>query len=304
MPVAPCRRPGALYFVLAAVGVFTCSLRGVGAAPRDPRRSPSLLAVAFRLVHSRSAAARRSMGVLLADVISILPCRPFPPFHDGGCRNAPRLERRPADREIVLAAYAPPGCGLARIAAVRKRERRGELRPRTTLLERSSPLSGGVSDGGWGFLVEHSHGQHDYRGAAIAMDRLARRSERHIRDRYALPYALGIDHRGRCCLRHRSVDPLAYASAIVRLPIADIEASIARWSRCGARGDGVIYAVLLDAVVGVAPPRQRAISGCGVLATLVAVSSPPPVKRRQTARPAVLSRSIDDAAPCWGLRAI
>jgi hypothetical protein len=155
--------PGALYFVLAAVGIFTLLVGGAVRLrrPRDPATLHFFwLAVAFFGVFTFSFSGRldRLDWVFYwADVISILA---LPPMFLHFTMVFPERPRRwsggAAGHALLLAAYAPAVIlGLVRIAAVAQSARDAASFVRTTtVLDRLEFLYLAVClIGGLGFLV-------------------------------------------------------------------------------------------------------------------------------------------------------
>ena len=286
---------GALYFVLAAVGIFTLLVGGAVRLrrPRDPATLHFFwLAVAFFGVFTFSFSGRldRLDWVFYwADVISILA---LPPLFLHFTMVFPERPRRwsggAAGHGIVLVAYAPAvALGLARIAAVLQSASDAAGFVRTTaLLERLEFLYlAGCLIGGLGFLV---------RALSQVSTITARRQLRWIAwgtalgagtfaIGYALPYALGVEPSlpMEFSVIPLSLIPLAYASAIVRYRLLDIEVIVKRALVYAAALAAmvVIYAVLLEAVGRVFLRGNDANQWVlAFLATLVAVLLAPPVK--------------------------
>jgi PAS domain S-box-containing protein len=287
--------PRALYFVLAAVGIFTLLVGGAVRLrrPRDPATLHFLwLAVAFFGVFTFSFSGRldRLDWVFYwADVVSILALPPlflhftmvFPERHR-------RWRRGPAGLVMTVMAYAPAVVlGLARVSAVAG----SATDPltfvnRIALLERLEYLYLATClIGGLGFLI---------RAISQVATITARRQLRWIAwgtalgagtfaVGYALPYALGVDPSLPMELSAipLSLIPLAYASAIVRYRLHDIEVIVKRTLVYAAALAAmvVIYGVLLEGVERVFlqgnPANQWVLA---FLATLVAVLLTPPVK--------------------------
>ena len=287
--------PGALYFVLAAVGIFTLLVGGAVRLrrPRDPATLHFFwLAVAFFGVFTFSFSGRldRLDWVFYwADVISILA---LPPMFLHFTMVFPERPRRwsggAAGHAILLAAYAPAVIlGLVRIAAVAQSARDAASFVRTTtVLDRLEFLYLAVClIGGLGFLV---------RALSQVSTITARRQLRWIAwgtalgagtfaIGYALPYSLGVEPSlpMEFSVIPLSLIPLAYASAIVRYRLLDIEVIVKRALVFAAALAAMvaIYAVLLEAVERVFlrgnPANQWVLA---FLATLVAVLLTPPVK--------------------------
>jgi PAS domain S-box-containing protein len=288
-------RPGALYFVLAAVGIFTLIVGGA-VRLRRPRDAATLhffwLAVAFFGVFTFSFSGRldRLDWVFYwADVVSILA---LPPMFLHFAMVFPERPRRwssgAAGRAIVLASYAPAvALGVVRIVAVAQSARDAAKFVRiTTVLERLEFFYLAVClIGGLALLV---------RALSQVSTITARRQLRWIAwgtalgagtfaIGYALPYALGVEPSlpMEFSVIPLGLIPLAYASAIVRYRLLDIEVIVKRALVFAAALAAMvgIYAVLLEAVERVFlrgnPANQWVLA---FLATLVAVLLTPPVK--------------------------
>jgi two-component system NtrC family sensor kinase len=286
--------PRALYFVLAAVGVFTLLVGGAVRLrrPRDPATLHFFwLAVAFFGVFTFSFSGRldRLDWVFYwADAISILALPPLFLHFTMVFPERPRRWSSGTGYALVLAAYAPAVVlGVARIAAVlRSATDAASFVTTTALLERleffylATCLIGGL-----GFLV---------RALSQVSTITARRQLRWIAwgtalgagtfaTGYALPYALGVEPSlpMEFSAIPLSLIPLAYASAIVRYRLLDVEVIVKRAMVFAAALAAmvVIYAVLLEAVERVFlrgnPANQWVLA---FLATLVAVLLTPPVK--------------------------
>ena len=287
--------PGALYFVLAAVGIFTLLVGGAVRLrrPRDPATLHFFwLAVAFFGVFTFSFSGRldRLDWVFYwADVISILA---LPPMFLHFTMVFPERPRRwsggPAGYAIVLAAYAPAVVlGLARIVAVARSASDAANFVRTiTVLERLEFLYLATClIGGLGFLI---------RALSQVSTITARRQLRWIAwgtalgsgtfaIGYALPYAVGVEPSlpMEFSVIPLSLIPLAYASAIVRYRLLDIEVIVKRALVFAAALAAMvgIYAVLLEAVERVFLRGNAANQWVlAFLATLVAILLTPPVK--------------------------
>src|SRR5688572_28049959 len=286
---------GALYFVLAAVGTFTL-LVGGAVRLRRPRDAATLhffwLAVAFFGVFTFSFSGRldRLDWVFYwADAISVLA---LPPLFLHFTLVFPERPRSwsggAAGDAIVLASYAPAFVlGVVRAFAVARGARDGAQFVRiTTALER----------------LEYLYLALCFIGGLLSLSRAlsqvstitARRQLRWIAWGtalgavpfalgYALPYALGVEPSLPMQLSAipLSLIPLAYASAIVRYRLMDIEVIVKRALVYAAALSAivVIYAVLLEAV------QRVFVRGGGAnewviafFATLVAVLLAPPVK--------------------------
>jgi two-component system, NtrC family, sensor kinase len=287
--------PGALYFVLAAVGIFTLLVGGAVRLrrPRDPATLHFFwLAVAFFGVFTFSFSGRldRLDWVFYwADAISILA---LPPLFLHFTMVFPERPRRwsggAAGHAFVLVAYAPAVVlGLTRIAAVAQSASDAASFVRTTAtLDRFEFLYLATClIGGLGFLV---------RALSQVSTITARRQLRWIAwgtalgagtfaIGYALPYALGVQPSlpMEFSVIPLSLIPLAYASAIVRYRLLDIEVIVKRALvfASALAAMVVIYGVLLEAVERVFLRGNAANQWVlAFLATLVAVLLTPPVK--------------------------
>jgi PAS domain S-box-containing protein len=287
--------PGALYFVLAAVGAFTLLVGGAVRMrrPRDPATLHFFwLAVAFFGVFTFSFSGRldRLDWVFYwADEIAILALAPmflhftlvFPERHrrwSAGARG----------RALLVPLYAPAFVlGLTRAVAVARSPTDAALFVRiTSVLDRLEYLFLAVClIGGLVGLL---------RALSQVTTLTARRQLRWIAWGtaigagtfalgYALPYALGVEPSLPMQLSAIPLGliPLAYASAIVRYRLLDIEVIVKRVLVYTAAVGAVvaIYVVLIEGV-------QRAFLEGGdanqwvlvLLALLVAVLLAPPVK--------------------------
>ena len=286
---------GALYFVLAAVGTFTLIVGGA-VRLRRPRDAATLhffwLAVAFFGVFTFSFSGRldRLDWVFYwADAISVLA---LPPLFLHFTLVFPERPRRwtggVTGRAVVVLAYVPAVllC-LARVSALAWSSSDAAQFVRiTTALER----------------LEYLYLALCFIGGLLSLSRAlsqvstitARRQLRWIAWGtalgagpfalgYALPYALGVEPSLPMQLSAipLSLIPLAYASAIVRYRLMDIEVIVKRALVYAAALSAivVIYAVLLEAV------QRVFVRGGGAnewviafFATLVAVLLAPPVK--------------------------
>ena len=288
--------PRALYFVLAAVGTFTL-LVGAAVRLRRPRDPATLhffwLAVAFFGVFTFSFSGRLDRLDWIfywADAISILA---LPPLFLHFTLVFPDRPRRwiggPLGRGIVIAAYAPAILlGAARIVALVSRA--GDT---ATFVGLSAMLE----------RLEILYLALCFIGGLLALTRAltqlctltARRQLRWIAWGtaigagpfalgYALPYALGAKPTlpMELSVIPLSLIPLAFASAIVRYRLMDIEVILKRAFIYMAALSAIvaIYAVMLQVVQrvflkGGGTPNQWVIA---LLATLVAVLLAPPVK--------------------------
>jgi two-component system, NtrC family, sensor kinase len=287
--------PGVLYFVLAAVGTFTLL---VGAAvrvrrPRDPATLHFLwLSVAFFGLFTFSFSGRldRLDWVFYwADAVSILVLPPL--FLHFTLVFPERPKHWPAASSgwvLVWLAYVPAFLlGGARVAAVATSGRDGQaFAALTSRLDRLEFLYLAVCFvGGLAVLT---------RALSLVRTITARRQLRWIAWGttfgagpfalgYAVPYAVGVDPSLSMELSAipLSLIPLAYASAIVRYRLMDIEVIVKRAVVYAAALSAivVIYVLLLEAVQRVfvqeRPSNDWVIA---LLATLVAVLLAPPVK--------------------------
>ena len=287
--------PGVLYFALAAVGTFTLLVGGAVRLrrPRDPATLHFFwIAAAFFgvLTFSFSGRLDRLDWVFYwADVIAILA---LPALFLHFTLIFPERPRRwsggPLGRIVVVAAYVPAiGLGIVRAVAIGLGRTNAELSvgivarlDRLELLYLAACLLAGLA------------------GLSRAMSQVttvtARRQLRWIAwgtalgtapfaFGYALPMAFGFDPSGLMELSAipLSLIPLAYASAIVRYRLMDIEVIVKRALVYTAALAAIvlIYAVLLEAA------QRMFITGGGAnqwviafFATLVAVLLAPPVK--------------------------
>ena len=288
-------RPGALYFVLAAVGAFTL-LVGGAVRLRRPRDAATLhffwLAVAFFGVFTFSFSGRldRLDWVFYwADVISRLA---LPPMFLHFTLVFPERPRRWsggfAGRAVAVLAYAPAVViGIAHVVAVAQSAANAERFARVIAgLDRVEYLYmavcfiGGLAGLGRALSqVSTLTARRQLRwivwGTALGAGPFALG--------YALPYALGAQPSLPMQLSAipLSLIPLAYASAIVRYRLMDIEVIVKRALVYAAALSAivVIYAVLLGAVQRLFLDGRVANQWViALLATLVAVLLAPPVK--------------------------
>ena len=286
---------GALYFVLAAVGIFTL-LVGGAVRLRRPHDEATLhffwVCVAFFGVFTFSFSGRLDRLDWIfywADSVSMLLLPPLFLHFALVFPDRPRVWMQTIGGRVLLGTLYLPAAvlGLARVIAVAQAA--DHPRVFTTVLDaldRIEPLylSGAL-------------------GAALVILFVARRQLRSVTARrqlrwiawgtalggspfaiaYAVPFAMGTVPSGTLQLLALPLGliPLAYASAIVRYRLMDIEVIVKR---------ALVYAVALAAILaiyaallGVAPPilaRSGDEHGwvIAVLATLVAVLLAPPVK--------------------------
>jgi PAS domain S-box-containing protein len=287
--------PGALYFVLAAVGVFTLLVGGAVRLrrPRDPATLHFFwLSVAFFGVFTFSFSGRldRLDWVFYwADAISILALPPmFLHFTQVFPERRHRWDRGPLARLALFALYLPAlGLGISRLFAVLGSTRDPEsfvewvsLLDRLEFLYFAIGLIGGLI----GLL----------RARSQVGTMTARRQLRWIAwgtalgagifaVGYALPYALGVQPSLPMELSAvpLSLIPLAFASAIVRYRLLDIEVIVKRSLVyvVAFAAVVVIYAVVLEAVRSVllkdSGSNQWVLA---LLAILVALVLTPPIK--------------------------
>ncbi len=286
---------GALYFVLAAVGIFTLLVGGAVRLrrPRDPATLHFFwLAVSFFGVFTFSFSGRLDpldWVFYWADAIAIVA---LPPLFLHFTMVFPERPRRwsggAVGYALVLAAYAPAFVlGLARVAAVEQSANDAATFVRTiTTLERLEFFYLAIClIGGLGFLI---------RALSQVSTITARRQLRWIAwgtalgagafaMGYALPYALGVQPSlpMEFSVIPLSLIPLAYASAIVRYRLHDIEVIVKRAMVFAAALAAMvlIYGVLLEGVERVFLRGNAANQWVlAFLATLVAVLLTPPVK--------------------------
>ena len=286
---------GLLYFVLAAVGTFTLLVGGAVRLrrPRDPATLHFFwIAVAFFGVFTFSFSGRldRLDWVFYwADAISILV---LPPLFLHFTLVFPERPRRwsggPAGVALIVAAYVPAAVlGVARAIAIGRGHNDAALFVRVVgALDRIELLYLAICF--LGGLVGL------WRAMSQVATITARRQLRWIAwgtalgtapfaFGYALPYAFGVEPSVPMQLSviPLGLIPLAYASAIVRYRLMDVEVIVKRALVYASALSAivVIYAVLLEAV-------QRVVwTGTGAnqwviafFATLVAVLLAPPVK--------------------------
>jgi two-component system, NtrC family, sensor kinase len=287
--------PGILYFLLAGVGTFTLLVGGAVRLrrPRDPATLHFLwLSVAFFGVFTFSFSGRldRLDWVFFwADEVSILALPPlFLHFTLVFPERATRLSSTRLGRVLEIANYLPAiVLGLTRVASLARASTDAAQFVRiSTALDRMEFLYLAVCFiGGLGVLS---------RALRRIRTVTARRQLRWIAwgtafgagpfaFGYALPYALGVSPSLPMQLSAipLSLIPLAYASAIVRYRLMDVEVIVKRT---------LVYAAVLSAVVAMyvvllkVVQRMFVQGGVGhewviaFLATLVAVLLAPPVK--------------------------
>src|SRR5262245_28283002 len=234
--------PGALYFALAAVGIFTLLVGGAVRLrrPRDPATLHFFwVAVAFFGVFTFSFSGkldRLDWVFYWADGVSILA---LPPLFLHFTLVFPERPRRWMDgllgRAVIVSLYLPAvALGLARIFAVGEGAHNARLFVSiTSALDRLEYLYlAACLIGGLGTLI---------RALSHVRTITARRQLRWIAWGtalgagtfalgYALPYVLGVEPwlpRELCALS-RGLIPLTYASAIVRYRLVDIEVIVKR----------------------------------------------------------------------------
>ncbi|HEY7184899.1 MAG TPA: ATP-binding protein [Vicinamibacterales bacterium] len=286
---------GALYFVLAAVGIFTLLVGGAVRLrrPRDPATLHFFwMAVAFFGVFTFSFSGRldRLDWVFYwADAVSILA---LPPLFVHFTLVFPERPRRWRDslagRALIVSLYAPAVLlGIARIVAVAQSALNARLfvsitaaLDRLELFYLAACLIAGLVT----LIRALSHvrtitARRQLRwiawGTALGAGAFALG--------YALPYALGVEPSLPMELSAipLGIIPLTFASAIVRYRLLDIEVIVKRTLVYAAALAAmiVIYAVLLEAVQRVILKGSAASDWVlAFLATLVAVMLTPPVK--------------------------
>jgi PAS domain S-box-containing protein len=245
-------RPGALYYVLSAVAMFTLLVGGAVRLrrPRDPATLHFLwLSAAFFgvLTFSFSGRLDRLDWVFYwADVVATLS---LPPLFLDFTRVFPdrHRTRSPLDRAISFVIYAPAVVlGLARVVAVARSSADAAQFVRVTeALDRLELLYLAVCFIG-GLVVLT-------RALARARSTIVRRQLKWIAWGtalgagpfalgYALPYARGVEPPvpWQFSTIPLSLIPLAYASAIVRYRLRDIEVIIKR---------GLVFATIVAVIV-------------------------------------------------------
>ncbi len=287
--------PGALYFVLAAVGVFTLLVGGAVRLrrPRDPATLHFFwLSVAFFGVFTFSFSGRldRLDWVFYwADAISILALPPmFLHFTQVFPERRHRWSRGSLGRAAIVALYLPAlALGLARLVAVLRSASDPEsfvgwvaLLDRLEFLYFAVCLIGGLigllrARSQVGTLTARRQLRWIAWGTGIGAGIFA--------VGYALPYALGVEPSLPMELSAvpLSLIPLAFASAIVRYRLLDIEVIVKRSLVyiTAFAAVVVIYAVVLEAVRSVLLRDSGSNSWVlALLAILVAVLLTPPIK--------------------------
>jgi len=287
--------PGILYFLLAGVGTFTLLVGGAVRLrrPRDPATLHFLwLAVAFFGVFTFSFSGRldRLDWVFFwADEVSILALPPlFLHFTLVFPERSTRLNSTRLGRVLEAINYAPAiVLGLTRVASLARASTDAAQFVRiSTALDRMEFLYLAVC----------------FIGGLVVLTRALRRvrtvtARRQLRwiawgtafgagpfaCGYALPYALGVSPSLQMQLSAipLSLIPLAYASAIVRYRLMDVEVIVKRT---------LVYAAVLSAVVAMYVVLLKVVQRVfeqgsaghewviAFLATLVAVLLAPPVK--------------------------
>jgi PAS domain S-box-containing protein len=286
--------PRVIYFVLAAVGTFTLLVGGAVRMrrPRDPATLHFFwVAVAFFGVLSFSFSGRldRLDWVFYwADAVSILA---LPPLFLHFTLVFPERPRRwsggPVGRAVIVAAYIPAiVLGAAKVFAFVRGPNDAALFVRVIseverieLLYLAICFLGGLV-GLWRAMsqVATVTARRQIRwiawGTALGATPFA--------FGYALPYAFGVDTSVLMELSAipLSLIPLAYASAIVRYRLMDIEVIVKRALVYAAALSAivVIYAVVLEAVQRVSVSGGANQWVIAFFATLVAVLLAPPVK--------------------------
>ncbi|HKE87893.1 MAG TPA: ATP-binding protein [Vicinamibacterales bacterium] len=287
--------PGALYFVLAAVGIFTLLVGGAVRLrrPRDPATLHFFwVAVAFFGVFTFSFSGRLDRLDWIfywADGVSILA---LPPLFLHFTLVFPERPRRWMDgllgRAVIVSLYVPAvALGLARIFALGESTHNARLFVSiASALDRLEYLYlAACLIGGLGTLI---------RALSHVRTITARRQLRWIAWGtalgagtfalgYALPYVLGVEPSLPMELSAIPLGliPLTYASAIVRYRLLDIEVIVKRALVYAAALAAMvaIYAVLLEAVQRVVLRGSAANDWVlAFLATLVAILLTPPVK--------------------------
>jgi hypothetical protein len=287
--------PGALYFVLAAVGVFTLLVGGAVRLrrPRDPATLHFFwLSVAFFGVFTFSFSGRldRLDWVFYwADAVSMLALPPmFLHFTQVFPERRHRWSRGPLARAAEALLYVPAlALGAARVFAIVRSSvdpqlfiRLESLLDRLVFLYFALCFIGGLiallrARSQVGTMTARRQLRWIAWGTALGAGTFA--------VGYALPYALGVEPSLPMELSAvpLSLIPLAFASAIVRYRLLDIEVIVKRALVyiTAFAAVVVIYAVVLEAV------RTVLLKGDGsnqwvlaLLAILVAVLLTPPIK--------------------------
>jgi PAS domain S-box-containing protein len=287
--------PRALYFFLASVGIFTLLVGGAVRLrrPRDPATLHFFwLAVAFFGVFTFSFSGRLDRLDWIfywGDAVSLLV---LPPLFLHFTLVFPERSRRwtagPIGRVIVPLAYAPAGLlGVAHVVALARglTDAGASVRSLETLDRLEFLYLAGCLIAGLGALaralteVRSITGRRQLRwiawgtalgGAPFALG-------------YALPFAFGIDATLPMQLSAIPLGliPLAYACAIVRYRLMDIEVIVKR---------ALVYAAALGAIVAIYAAMLQLVQRVWLkgdnehnwiiafLATLVALLLAPPVK--------------------------
>jgi PAS domain S-box-containing protein len=287
--------PGALYFVLASVGIFTLLVGGAVRLrrPRDPSTLHFFwLAVAFFGVFTFSFSGRLDRWDWVfywGDAVSMLALPPlFLHFTRGFPERRQRWTPGPAARARLALVYLPAVVfGVARIYAVATSSGNPEAFEQQELqLDRLGSmyfalcLIGGLitllrAQSQVGTMTARRQLRWIAWGTALGAGMFA--------VGYAMPYALGVQPSLRWELSAvpLSLIPLAFASAIVRYRLMDIEVIVKRVLVYATALAAVVavYAVLLEAV------RRVLLKGDGsnewvlaLLVLLVAVVLTPPIK--------------------------
>ena len=285
---------GALYYVLAAVGIFTLLVGGAVRLrrPRDPATLHFFwLAVAFFGLFTFSFSGRldRLDWVFFwADEVSILALAPMFLHFTLVFPERPRRWTGGARGRVLAAALYVPAfvLGIARIVAVTRGDANGSLfvwltdtLDRFEFLYLATCLIGGLI----GLMravsqVRTITGRRQLRwivwGTAFGAGPFA--------VVYALPYAIGVNPSIPMELSAIPLGliPLAYASAIVRYRLMDIEVIVKRTLVYTAALSAIVamYVVLLQLVERTFVRGANNPWVLALLATLVAVLLAPPVK--------------------------
>ena len=250
--------PRALYYLLAAVGIFTLLVGGAVRLrrPRDPATLHFFwLWVAFFGVFTFSFSGRldRLDWVFYwADAVSMLALAAVvSAFHAGVSRAGAAMDGGPDWSRCDSA-------GIRASRGARSRPRRAPSRAAAATPARFVRVAGNarptrvalscrLPDRGLAALARAlSRGALDHRAPAAAMDRVGHGARRQRRSRSVmrLPFALGVDASLPMQLSAIPLGliPLAYASAIVRYRLMDIEVIVKR---------ALVYAAALGAIVAI-----------------------------------------------------